>query len=1315
MFILNPIVKYVIWHVKVDLIGPSPSFFNIETRETRPTVFAQPINPTTALHTLFSRSTATMAGSNRTPTLYQRAPLSPLPASPASILSINTTGNHSQALTIFGAGRKRGYNEISELDEESYARKHLASEASVYFRRKSRFPRSFLWRVLDDRRLLEVQCVDLVQQRSDSQKEGSLTFHIELPADIVRGGVAFADPEETDALEVFVLTTSNELFTITLKRDLLARDTPPTDFDPASVVKKYAPSSFGFRYPYRMIAVSSLEIIVSLHDGSLLLLERQKNESAAHWRETFYSEGGWSGTLKGLNPLKRRQTARYGDLDLETNSAVDLAKSLDCKYVWTVTLDHQLKAWSASTGRVALHMDLLHEKGDRDGSKRQPQYVMTAEQGKLLQIVKAPDDADDGSLTRMDENGSYFVWIHSPKDHQFKIYEVSSSYSSANGEILRCEDQQPRATLIPPVEEMLNTNIWHLEEFHVHPSPDWKETQLWIRARSGALCKTFTLTFDPLEEDQDELTKTFRNGWSVVDSGPLTPERLRDANDFPAQLSFSAMSAVTPTERWMSFLFSPGRFTTASIEAALNTYCKRRKLPSATAKGSSASQAPLPERIVTSVTSKIALARTVDNQPDYDTYQADVAAQWAGFYSILEELLRKRLESVSLSYDHDFAQPWSISADIVAPVRANDDLELMCLNTNLLENEGLSKIAPEVAQAIYDNKDDNAIPVTILIAAAHEFRRSLSAEAQDIFKRIAHEDALCVDDDDAAGLEGMYERADLGAEVSEEVFSALEANVADLEGLGSIDRRIFQQVLRRLDDTKPVSGHRHNLESCRYGDRFNVAVAQQSLRQNETILLDLLALVSFMTGDLEPSELHPDFAPRKLYTEIIKLLKQTVLRLWLANHTRMEPSQDGGSDAIELTLLESFFAGDWKRNAVTDDDVDMPLALTLWSKTWAYAVDLNKDWSGATSHVFSMLLQSELYDLAADFVKFMTPTPWSTYMQARLDVALGEYDTAAMRFQEAADGLSRPEKLSKGLPDTAGLLAADEQNHFRAGLSQYYQHVAAIFQKPGVFSYVADFAAEALKHVHGAASLDSDLARIDGKKSITNSPAMDKINNTMDEIRLIKIRDIRSDIASRLFSALVKTGRFREAYDALQKCNEDLRKANLRLLVETCIKQDAVPALLDLPFSAELAADADAALLVLAKKSLASTSSATKPHHQILYAFRTQRGDFRGAAEILYEHLERLRHSDARQYQDPEDETALQAYLLLINTLACCGEGEGWLLAEPIEGVHQAGQKRKLVTLEEVRRDYSAELDRRSDILQGRFPLVGGGDEMDVF
>jgi len=168
-------------------------------------------------------------------------------------------------------------------------------------------------------------------------------------------------------------------------------------------------------------------------------------------------------------------------------------------------------------------------------------------------------------------------------------------------------------------------------------------------------------------------------------------------------------------------------------------------------------------------------------------------------------------------------------------------------------------------------------------------------------------------------------------------------------------------------------------------------------------------------------------------------------------------------------------------------------------------------------------------------------------------------------------------------------------------------------------------------------------------------------------------------------------------------------------LVETCIKQDATTTLLALPFTTEHAAHADAVLLEMARKSLASGATAKIPHHQILYAFRTGHANYRGAAEILWEYLERLRHGENHQQQDPEDETLIQAYLLLINTLACCGKGEGWLLADPITGVHEPDRKRKLVTLDEVRREYSAELDRRSDMLQGRFPLVGGGDAMDVF
>ena len=145
---------------------------------------------------------------SRAPVLHQETRLSCAPVSPSQVLHISTTPE-SKSLNI-GAGRKRGFDEISGLDEESYARKHLATEASVFFRRKERAPRNFLWRVLEERKVLEIQSIDPVHNKKQGRSESWLTFRLQLPAAIARNAVAFADPDETDALEVFVLRTQHE-------------------------------------------------------------------------------------------------------------------------------------------------------------------------------------------------------------------------------------------------------------------------------------------------------------------------------------------------------------------------------------------------------------------------------------------------------------------------------------------------------------------------------------------------------------------------------------------------------------------------------------------------------------------------------------------------------------------------------------------------------------------------------------------------------------------------------------------------------------------------------------------------------------------------------------------------------------------------------------------------------------------------------------------------------------------------------------------------------------------------------------------------
>lgn len=160
--------------------------------------------------------------------------------------------------------------------EDEFARRYLATEASIHFRRKNKYPRSFLWRILNERRLLELQSVDLIQDRYN-KGEAVLTLALNFPHPIQPFGIAFADPEQRDALNVFVLTIANELYTLTIHKDFFVR---PSAVEPGvgNWCKIFAPSAFSFRFPYRLVATSAHELVLSLHDGGLLRLTRKPGD-----------------------------------------------------------------------------------------------------------------------------------------------------------------------------------------------------------------------------------------------------------------------------------------------------------------------------------------------------------------------------------------------------------------------------------------------------------------------------------------------------------------------------------------------------------------------------------------------------------------------------------------------------------------------------------------------------------------------------------------------------------------------------------------------------------------------------------------------------------------------------------------------------------------------------------------------------------------------------------------------------------------------------------------------------------------------------
>lgn len=168
------------------------------------------------------------------------------------------------------------------------------------------------------------------------------------------------------------------------------------------------------------------------------------------------------------------------------------------------------------------------------------------------------------------------------------------------------------------------------------------------------------------------------------------------------------------------------------------------------------------------------------------------------------------------------------------------------------------------------------------------------------------------------------------------------------------------------------------------------------------------------------------------------------------------------------------------------------------------------------------------------------------------------------------------------------------------------------------------------------------------------------------------------------------------------------------------ISQSQAAELLKFPFVA-LAEDVDAILSSLCQKTLNLASG--PPYHQILYSFRISRNNFRGAASILHERLQRLKTTSSRIH-DPADESLMQCYLMIINSLSSVSKEDAYILAEqkveqggpPQWGIGQGKKllKRQIVTLDTLRKEYQAELDRVAAIESGQFPFVEAADEMDI-
>jgi len=262
-----------------------------------------------------------------------------------------------------------------------------------------------------------------------------------------------------------------------------------------------------------------------------------------------------------------------------------------------------------------------------------------------------------------------------------------------------------------------------------------------------------------------------------------------------------------------------------------------------------------------------------------------------------------------------------------------------------------------------------------------------------------------------------------------------------------------------------------------------------------------------------------------------------------------------------------------------------------------------------------------------------------------------------------------------------------EKTLLNAGIPQYYSHIVTLFDKTKNYSYVVDFARLSLQFIKPGA-----------------------------ETSLIQLR---TDMHSRYFNAALQTNRFEMAHSVLALFTDSaLRHSSLRSLITKMCESSYASDLMSLPFIGMH--DLVDEILLQKTQSIVEVTTGI-PYHKILYAWRIKRSDFRGAASISLERLQKLQQSgegDRALGDDGLETPVTKQYVALINALSCVDSKQAWVFSEeaapkaPRAGAKTA-PKRRVVTLEDIRKAYQEELDRIAAIANGQF-AIAGGDEMDV-
>lgn len=905
--------------------------------------------------------------------LFKETRLNLEPSSSALVANIRVPSPSSHT-----RGHRRGArNDGRDVDEErAFAQKNLAPASSIYQRQWTASPSSFLWRVLEDGIVLSVRAVDVCKKEKDLDAPLVLNFNFAVP--ILPSCVALTDPQDHDALYIYVIDQANHLYSFSLRPDLFRRRAT-LDSSLADVCAVHVPPSLTSRHPHRLVPVNHDKLLVTLHDGGLVKLDRNRGPDCTWsptvfphpsanvqplagtnpWIESSFNSQTWTQGLRNLLPIRSGNTVKFGKIHMDYSAAASAQVSSvglkDTSFLFTVCIDHKMRVWNPETGQILQTVDILNEEHN---PQEMGKYTVDPSQANLVRVVASGP-------------GQALCITYSPLSAgEFKFWKVFADDDSSIG----LEDAFPNDKFVPEAPSL--SDAWTLADFTTSTLDDGG-LSAWMLWKNNTTYRVQRL--------QLELA-------NMADSWDTGCDAVYFDSSLPTADTPGPCDPMDSTEKWLQIILSPGRFTKSTLETALAIY--ERGLGK-NAEGSSKGITSLPEAICSALASTATLERGQSGGMDYEQYRSSSEIQWRRFYRLVMELDKRRGEADSLVLDANTETAWVVCADFVSAIRECSPLERLYHN--------LSR--PE------DDQKDAATLVSTALSFVDSIPDNLVHICHSVLRPELFEDTTKTD---IERVQYFYDKAGFWRGLTEEDCSPVADSLGQNFNLLSLD--LYEQIFE-LVGAKDPRGRGVRYPLTEFGRKLVVGAVQEGLELQWKICFTQLILLVYMEFENEDEDaLRHRIDVGGIFRRLVDILRRLELLRWLSR-TEISvpmrtdaggspPSRKEGEEAQVITALEASVGhllglGDVKHE---------PLASSL-TRIVANLCSLESDIELSPAHIQCFLVKLNRADLALELMPFSAQDAFSTYVQGRVFLALRDFSAAAIEFRKAAIGLSKWKRL----------------------------------------------------------------------------------------------------------------------------------------------------------------------------------------------------------------------------------------------------------------------------------------------------------------